>query len=162
MKRKTKEFVVESMAVLIFVVPVVIMFLFAIYSIGRDRNKTAESQQALACTMIGQTCYELERAITNEQQIKGLSGRATMPENKGMLFRFDMVGSHCMWMKDMKIPNDMIWLDSDNKVVKIKENISPDTYPEAFCSERPAQYVIELNSGQVARNQLKLGDTISF
>jgi uncharacterized membrane protein (UPF0127 family) len=79
-----------------------------------------------------------------------------------MLFVFDVIESQCMWMKDMKISNDMIWLDETKKVIKIQENVAPETYPNAFCSEKPAKYVIELNAGQVKRSKLELGSTISL
>ena len=42
---------------------------------------------------------------------------------------------------------DMIWLDSDKRVVSIEEDVSPDTYPDKFCPDTPAKYVLEINSG---------------
>jgi uncharacterized membrane protein (UPF0127 family) len=79
-----------------------------------------------------------------------------------MLFVFDTEGEQCMWMKDTLIPLDMIWLDSSKKVIKIAENVSPETYPKAFCPPSPAMYVIELNSGGVAKNQIQVGDTVGL
>jgi uncharacterized membrane protein (UPF0127 family) len=114
------------------------------------------------CTTIGDICYNLERAETNDARLKGLSGRENLPETSGMLFVFDVIENQCMWMKDMKISNDMIWLDETKKVIKIQENVAPETYPNAFCSEKPAKYVIELNAGQVKRSKLELGSAISL
>lgn len=128
----------------------------------KNSNPNVGLEKANPCVVIGNVCYDLERATTNQQRIKGLSGRDNMPEKDGMLFVFDTPDEQCMWMKDMKISNDMIWLDANKRVVQVKENISPETYPETFCSSVPAQYVIELNAGQVAKNGLHLGDTVSF
>lgn len=115
---------------------------------------------SIPCVNIGSICYDLERATTNEQRIKGLSNRENLPQNKGMLFVFDSDDEQCMWMKDTLIPLDMIWLDSIKRVIKIEEKVSPDSFPKAFCPTSPARYVIELNQGDVQKNQIQIGDTI--
>ena len=86
---------------------------------------------------------------TPELREMGLSGREGLGRNNGMLFVFDNeTVNRCFWMKDMKFSIDMIWLDSDKKVVHIQENVSPDTYPESYCPDAPAQYVLEVEAGR--------------
>ncbi len=99
-------------------------------------------------------------ADTQVLQERGLGGRDSMAENQGMLFVFNVSRPYSFWMKDMLIPIDMIWLDKDLKIVYIKTNVSPSTYPESFAPKTPALYVLEVASGFSARHNLKLGDSI--
>jgi uncharacterized membrane protein (UPF0127 family) len=87
----------------------------------------------------------------------GLSGRDSLPEPTGMLFAFPAPGSYGFWMKDMKFPLDMIWLDTKMVVVYIKASATPDSYPQIFGSQKEAQYVLEVNTGFAAKNGIKIG-----
>ena len=64
-------------------------------------------------------------ALTNEQKEKGLSVKDELKENEAMLFIFEESAKHSFWMKDMKFPIDIIWLDSDGEVVHIEQNLQP-------------------------------------
>lgn len=92
---------------------------------------------------------EVEIAQTGDQKVRGLSGRHCLAADKGLLFPYDLSGDYCYWMKDMKFAIDMIWLDDEQKVVTIKENVSPNTFPQSFCPDKPAKYVLEVNAGFV-------------
>lgn len=123
---------------------------------------SAPTLKTESCIRVGKICYDLEKADTNESRIRGLSGRESLADNAGMLFVFESEGEQCMWMKDTLIPLDMIWLDSSKRVIKIEENVTPDTFPTAFCPDTPARYVIELFQGDVQKNRVQIGDTISL
>ena len=97
--------------------------------------------------------FDAEVADTEAERTQGLSNRNELPANAWLLFVFDEDAPHCFWMKDMKFSIDIIWMDQDKKVVKIKENVKPETYPESFCPEQPALYVLEVNAG-VARHRV--------
>jgi hypothetical protein len=102
----------------------------------------------------------VELASTTAEQNKGLSGRSELLENSGMLFVFDQPGKHSFWMKDMNFPIDMIWVGEDMKVVYIKKNATPETYPEAFTPDTDAKYVLEISAGFSDKNGLKVGDIV--
>ena len=59
-------------------------------------------------------------AITSELISKGLAVKNQLKENEAMLFIFEESAKHSFWMKDMKFPIDIIWLDSASKVVHIE------------------------------------------
>jgi uncharacterized protein len=103
-----------------------------------------------------------EYAETREQLSKGLSGRESLPANAGMVFDFEEPGNNCLWMQDMKIPIDMIWLNENKRVITIEENVTPDTYPKTFCPDLPATYAIEVNAGTVGRASVHKGDQLQF
>ena len=96
---------------------------------------------------IGDTVLRVEVARTEEQLTTGLSRRRSLKEGTGMLFIFDTEGAHAIWMKDMRFPLDIVWIDENGKVVHIAEDVSPDTYPQSFSSPTPARYVLEVPAG---------------
>jgi len=90
----------------------------------------------------------VEVASDDASRARGLGGRSSLASDTAMLFTFDESSlDRCFWMKDMNFAIDMIWLDESKKVVDIKENVSPDTYPKNFCPTKPAQYVLEVQAG---------------
>ena len=107
-----------------------------------------------------QGCFKLETAATPESRAKGLGGRDQLPPGNGMLFIHPSPGKHCFWMKDMRFAVDMIWLDANKKIVMIKPNAQPDTYPQSFCPDQDSLYVIELPAGAAEQNQLTVGNTL--
>jgi len=110
----------------------------------------------------GQT-IRAEAAETQAAQEQGLSGKECIPANRGMLFINDASQSNrCFWMKDMQFPIDILWLDSDKRVVHKEVDISPDTYPKTFCSDKNSQYVLEIKANESQILDLNIGDTVSF
>lgn len=107
-------------------------------------------------------CVHLEVAATNSARTLGLSGRASMPADQGMLFDFYKPGEYCMWMKDMSFALDMMWLNEDKEIIYMIENVGPDTYPQSFCGPKEARYVVEVNAGVVKAADLHVKQRIRF
>ncbi len=103
-----------------------------------------------------------EDVKTPADRDKGLGGRKCIGRDQAMLFEFDKPGSYQFWMKDMKFPIDMIWLDSSRQVVTIAPNVDPSTYPQTFVSDTPAMYVLELRSGEATHLHIRNGQTITW
>ncbi len=101
-------------------------------------------------------------ALTGEAQEQGLSGRKSLKENEGMLFVFNQTGKYSFWMKDMNFSLDIIWISEDFHVVYIKNNASPESYPESFTPKQDAKYVLEVMSSFSQKNNLKVGDKVEF
>lgn len=104
----------------------------------------------------------LEKVDTPEDLTRGLSGRLSLPQNHGMLFVFPDDNEHCFWMKDMKFSLDIIWLNEQKQIVDIAHNVSPETYPNSFCSTAPARYVLEVNGGKANEWDWSPGTQVSF
>ena len=104
----------------------------------------------------------LEEVSTPSTMQRGLSRRAVLPENSGMIFDFGTMGYQKMWMKDMNFSLDFIWIDDQSNVVGVRENVSPQTWPETFATERPARYVVEVNAGWIARHAVHAGDRVQW
>lgn len=116
--------------------------------------------QTLRATVIGSQSYRLEVASTDEQRTVGLSNRKTLAEDSGMLFLFLDNDKHCFWMKDTYIALDMIWLNAQNAVTNIYENVTPETYPKGFCSNNDGRFGIELPAGSVRESGVQVGHYI--
>jgi len=66
-------------------------------------------------------------AVNEEQKTKGLAIKENLSENEAMLFVFATAGNHAFWMKDMKFPIDIIWMDSNKTVVHVEHSLEPCT-----------------------------------
>lgn len=108
------------------------------------------------------TCVQFKTVSTPSTRTLGLSGRTSLPWDRGMLFDFERPGKYCMWMKDMNFSLDMIWLNEKNRIVAQRENVTPDTYPQTFCGPETARYVLEVNSGVIEAGGLRIGQRLNL
>jgi uncharacterized protein len=119
-----------------------------------------ESDYAIVPVTLGRAALHVLVADTESRRTLGLSYRESLGKNQGMLFVFDESGKHGIWMKEMKFPIDIIWLDGNLKVVDLKRNISPDTFPEVFESKTDANFVLEVNSGFADKHDISIGSEL--
>lgn len=104
-------------------------------------------------------------ASTDEQRIRGLSGLEKMNENEGMVFLFDEPSKQGFWMNKMNFPIDIIWLDTNSKVVHIEKKLEPCKIFLACPVYNPqvdSLYVIELRSGFTDDHSIENGMMINF
>ena len=112
---------------------------------------------------IGSGVYYLPVAETDAQREKGLSGVTSLARSGGLLMSFSTDSTWGIWMKDMKIPLDIVWLDKDKRVVYIVKNASPDlSTTTTFQPKKPARYVIELAAGSVDRSGIRIDSVATF
>lgn len=111
---------------------------------------------------LGTNTFKLELATTPAQHAVGLSGRDTIDPNGGMLFVFDTPAQYCFWMKDTHISLDILWLDREGQVIDLIENVDPASYPESFCPDKDASYVVELPAGSVTSSGVVVGTRTDF
>ena len=95
-------------------------------------------------------------------RMRGLSNREYLSYNEAMLFVFPDAGMHGIWMKDMRFPIDIIWLDEQQMVLTIESNVSPDSYPTVFNPVTPAKYVVEVNAGWAMQNEVEIKTKLNF
>jgi len=108
---------------------------------------------------IGMHRIDAEVAATDESRMVGLMHRKTMPDARGMLFIFDGVGSHCMWMKDTLLPLSVAFVDEAGRITNI-EDMAPET-EDSHCAANPARYALEMNRGWFKTRGIKSGARIS-
>lgn len=108
-------------------------------------------------------------AITRFEHSRGLSGikPSDFPFTESMLFVNDGMGDRRFWMPDTYFNLDIIFLDSDLKIVGIEKNVP--MHPG--MSEPPviyrtkiykAQFVLETKAAAPFSKQLKVGDKLKW
>jgi uncharacterized membrane protein (UPF0127 family) len=105
-----------------------------------------------------------ELAVTDEERARGLMFREKILPDQGMLFVFEMEDAHSFWMKNTLVYLDMLWLDSQRRVIHIEANVPPckeDPCP-SYGPGVPARYVLELKGGGAAASGIKLHDQLQF
>ena len=119
--------------------------------------------QPTTSVAIGSGIYNVALADTQQERTKGLSGVEKLSINGGMLFDFQANGEWGIWMKDMKIPIDVIWIDAGKKVVHIEENLDPSLgTTRTFVPKKPSRYVLELPSGSASKAGIRIGTEAKF
>lgn len=98
-----------------------------------------------------------EIARTESERAKGLSGRASLSKEDGMLFIFPEEGLEKFWMKDTSFPLDLIYMNKDQKVVDIVTYAVPYDL-KLLESKEPFMYVLEVNAGFVKDKNIGVGD----
>lgn len=99
---------------------------------------------------------------TPQKREKGLSGTKKLENNKVMLFIFEKSDHYGIWMKDMLINIDVVYLDDEWNVINYFDDVSPSTYPTVYYPERLAKYVIEMPAGQRLKSGLDKGVKVYY
>ncbi len=112
------------------------------------------------------TVIQAELADTALKRAQGLMFREHLADDRGMLFIFGDAQPWTFWMKNTKIPLDIIWMDAKKTIVHIERNTPVCTRQDDGCpqyhSEEGALYVLELGAGRAAALQLQRGVKLSF
>ena len=112
---------------------------------------------------IGDGVFATRVVRTPAEREKGLSDTLNLRSDQAMLFVYDSDDKWSIWMKDMKYPIDIVWLDKDKKVVYIVKNAPPESYPyESFTPKEKARYVLELPAGTVSQKKIVIGEDAAF
>jgi uncharacterized membrane protein (UPF0127 family) len=133
----------------------------ALVAAGGCGNGSAASATLPSVPMkIGSKTFTLEIANDTLEREKGLMRRDSMPADHGMIFVFPDEQRLGFYMKNTRIPLDIIFVNADRVVVSVKQMRPYDvstTYADA-----PAKWAIELNQGQAAASGVKVGDQLTI
>jgi len=89
---------------------------------------------------------EIEIAKDRRDQQVGLMFRESLEDNQGMLFVYPYARTQIFWMRNERIPLDMVFVDDQLEIVNIHKYTIPDS-DEKYQSVRPAMYVLEVRAG---------------
>lgn len=97
---------------------------------------------------IREQSFSVEIAVSEYETTIGLSKRKVLNKNSGMLFVLSQPQRIPIWMKDMHLAIDIIWINEDWQIVHIEPNVLPETispynekYPDVL-----ARYVLEISA----------------
>ena len=119
-------------------------------------------ERGLALVRIGALEVEAEVPRGNEFY-RGLGGRDSLPDDRGMIFVFSQAGDHGFWMRGMLIPIDIIWISDENRVIDVQTAIQPepgvpDDQLPIYRPDADALYVLEVRAGLAAEKGVQEGD----
>lgn len=107
-----------------------------------------------------------EVADTTEKRARGLMERDLLPPDRGMLFTFPEPQQWTFWMKNTKIPLDIIWMDHNKTIVHIEHGVPGCNRRDDGCPQyqpdKKALYVLEVAAGVAERLKLKRGVKLQF
>lgn len=109
---------------------------------------------------LGNKRFQVEVADDDAERARGLMFRDAMAADHGMLFVHDFEAPQAYWMKNTHIPLDILYFDSNRKLVAQQRNVPPCSAGDAcpsYPSDVPATYVLELNAGNADAMNLKNG-----
>ncbi len=110
---------------------------------------------------LGQNVLTVEVADTPNAQSRGLSGRAGLANDAGMLFTYAASTTPRFWMPQMRFALDLIWI-ADGRVVGVTPGVTPDTYPDTFSPPQPVTQVLEVNAGWAASHGVAAGAAVEW
>ena len=103
--------------------------------------------------------FQIERAISLDQQARGMMFRESMDPDSGMLFEFDEPKIATIWMKNTPLPLDIIFVRSNGKILKIEHMAQPYKLRSA-SSEAIVAAVLELQGGRSKELGIMPGDLV--
>lgn len=110
-------------------------------------------------TSKGIKVISVEITETQEEKMKGLMFRPSLPDNQGMIFAYDPPREITMWMRNTYIPLDMVFIRSDGIVHRIEAWTRPLS-EEIIASRGDVAACLELAGGAAERIGLKPGDRV--
>ena len=117
-------------------------------------------------TIPGGTIIRAELADTPRKRAEGLMYREYLDPDGGMLFTFSQAQAWVFWMKNTKIPLDLIWMNEKKQIVHMEQRVPICARTDDSCPQyRPnedALYVLELAAGQAESLKLQRGSKLQF
>lgn len=114
---------------------------------------------------INNNSFKVILATSQQEREIGLSETKQLSRNQGMIFLFDKPDYYPFWMKNMKFPIDIIYIDNDT-IVTIKNDIQPPKdnreSPKIYIPTAPANKVLEIEAGLSEKYKFKNGDKVKY
>lgn len=117
---------------------------------------------------VGAGTFIVEVADDTAERAVGLSGRDSLAQGAGMWFAYLDAGQRSFWMRGMRFPIDIVWVNSSMTVVGITENAPvppPETSPgdlPQYSPGIPIMYVLEINTGLAHDLGIEVGALVTF
>lgn len=109
--------------------------------------------------------FRVSAAVSQKEHETGLSKTQSLSEDQGMIFLFEKPEYYSFWMKNMKFPVDIIYINND-KIVTIKSNVEPPKNNEEnliiYAPTGPSDKVLEIQAGLSEKYGFKIGDKVKY
>ena len=139
------------------------LLFFAVFGLSATACATHASDDSWV--KLGDKQFKVEIADDDAERARGLMFRDALAADHGMLFVHEYEEPQAYWMKNTHLPLDILYFDSNRKLVAQQRNVPPcsagDMCP-SYPSDVPAKYVLELNAGNADAMNLKNGAILTI
>jgi uncharacterized membrane protein (UPF0127 family) len=169
-KRKQKESTKRRWAawiLLALAIPIIIGLIWAVVPKKNDRMYSGPTfQKEGTLQFIDENgemlaTIDIEIASDDLERERGLMWRRSMERDQGMLFIMERSEMQSFWMLNTYLSLDIIFVDSDKRIVNIASNTKPQSL-DPVRSTGPAKYVVEVLGGFCAEKRIEKGDRIAI
>ncbi len=109
--------------------------------------------------------FKVAVAASQQEREVGLSETKSLSQNQGMIFLFEKPGYYSFWMKNMKFPIDIVYINN-NTIVTIKNNAAPPKNNNEsltiYTPTTPSDKVLEIQAGLSEKYNFKNGDKVKY
>lgn len=114
---------------------------------------------------INNTVFTVDVAVTPKEKEIGLGFRESLGVNHGMLFVYTNKERYPFWMRNMRFPIDILWIDG-RTIVDIMKNVPVSDKPynllPLYHPKLPVDNVLELPAGSADRIGIQIGQMITI
>jgi len=145
-----------------FVLTTLLLVLPAVSSAQTSKNDVVDFGAPVPLSIVsegGTHEFVVERAVSLDQQARGMMFRETMGADTGMIFEFDEPKVATIWMKNTSIPLDILFVRSNGRILKIEHMAQPYKLRSA-SSEAVVASVVELQGGRSRDLGIMPGDLV--
>lgn len=154
----------SSLPILIFGITIVLAAVFGVAAYGRPLASTGKSDLPTTTVQIRDKTFHVDVVASPSAREIGLSQTDFLPQDHGMLFLHDKADYYQFWMKGMKFPLDIIFIQGST-IVTIARNVplaTGDGDPPRYAPTKPADKVLEINAGLSAKYGINEGDAVQI
>jgi uncharacterized protein len=127
---------------------------------------TLEDFPTRPVTLPGGQVLHAETAVSNFELLRGLMYRKSLAPDHGMLFVYPKPDHYQTFMYQTLIPLDIIWMDTDRRIVAMEENVPPCATQASKCprygGKMIAAFALQINGGMSRKLGLQLGQVIQW
>jgi uncharacterized protein len=105
--------------------------------------------------------FRVEIAGTPDEQSIGMMFRDSVGRNEGMIFPFPRPRPAAFWMKNTRIPLDLIFVRADGTIARIAANAVPYCLDPVQVGE-PVAAVLEIGGGRAGQLGIAEGDRVTW
>ncbi len=147
-----------------FPLAAILVAVVVVFALGlRARDAWVARKPVLAELTLRDKTFIVEIADTDAKKERGLGKRDALAADHGMYFPFPSANRWIFWMKDMRFPIDIIWIQN-GVVVDIDASVPVPTSEEleTYSPSEPADAILELNAGVAAQIGIRAGDVVEL
>jgi uncharacterized protein len=151
---------------ILLILAILVVVILGLYFIQKySKNGILPIGNNIPTVTIGNNSFKVSIAASGKDQEIGLSETNSIAANQGMIFLFKVPGYYSFWMKNMKFPIDILYINNDTIVTIINDAKAPKNSAESltiYAPTQPADKVLEIQAGLSNKYHFKNGDKVKY